>query len=93
MAFQLRAPVLSASYTLAYTYAPRDQGMAWTYVEGSLDDLSGAYELAPGGGGTLVTYRLAVEPGVPVPGLLKRQAARQVARSARADLKRRVESG
>ena len=36
---------------------------------------------------------LAVEPGVPLPGLLKRQAARQVARSALADLKRRVEAG
>jgi carbon monoxide dehydrogenase subunit G len=93
VAFQVRTPVLSASYTLTYTYAAGDQGMAWAYLEGTLDDMSGSYRLEPGGDGTLVTYRLAVELGVPLPGLLKRQAASQVGRSALGDLKRRVESG
>jgi ribosome-associated toxin RatA of RatAB toxin-antitoxin module len=93
VAFKLRTAVLTAAYTLAYTYAPRDQGMSWTYVEGTLDDLAGSYRLEPGGAGTRVTYRLDVELGMPLPGLVRRQAARQIVRSALGDLKRRVESG
>ena len=40
------------------------------------------------------TMRAAVEValGVPLPGLVKRQAAKQIVRSALSDLKRRVES-
>jgi len=93
VAFRLRTPVLSAAYTLAYRYAPRGGGVSWEYVEGTLEDLSGSYTLEPtAGGGTLVTYRLQVELGMPLPGLVKRQAARQIVRSALGDLKRRVES-
>jgi ribosome-associated toxin RatA of RatAB toxin-antitoxin module len=93
VAFRLRTPVLSAAYTLAYRYAPRQGGLSWEYVEGTLEDLSGSYTLEPtADGGTLVTYRLQVELGMPLPGLVKRQAARQIVRSALGDLKRRVES-
>ena len=92
VAFKLRTPVMSAAYTLAYDYAPRDRGMSWTYQEGTLEDLSGSYELEPLDRVTRVTYRLEVELGMPLPGLLKRQAARQIVRSALSDLKRRVES-
>lgn len=95
VAFRLRTPVLSAEYTLAYRYAGRAAGVSWTYQEGTLDDLSGSYELEPldGEDATRVTYRLDVELGMPLPGLVKRQAAKQIVRSALNDLKRRVESG
>ena len=94
VAFRLRTPVGNADYTLAYRYAPRDAGVSWTYVEGSLQDLSGSYDLEPtGDGATRVTYKLDVELGMPLPGLVKRQAARQIVRSALGDLKRRVEGG
>ena len=95
VAFELSTPVLGASYTLDYAYAPRDAGMSWTYVEGTLGDLAGSYTLEPSadGGGTLVTYRLRVELNMPLPGLVKRQAARQISRSALQDLKHRVEAG
>ena len=94
VAFRLRTPVLTAAYTLAYGYAARDAGVSWTYVEGTLEDLSGSYTLEPTGDDTtLVTYRLDVELGMPLPGLVKRQAAKQIVRSALSDLKRRVESG
>ena len=93
VAFRLRTPMGDQAYTLAYRYRPRDAGMTWTYVEGTLDDLAGSYELEPTGDGTTrVTYRLEVALGVPLPGLVKRQAAKQIVRSALADLKRRVES-
>ena len=91
VAFRLRTPVLAAEYTLQYRYAPRAGGVSWTYREGTLDDLSGCYDLEPLDDVTRVTYRLDVELGMPLPGLLKRQAAKQIVRSALNDLKRRVE--
>ncbi len=93
VAFRLRTPAGEQAYTLAYRYQPRDAGVSWTYVGGTLEDLAGAYTLEPGGdGATRVTYRLEVALGMPLPGLVKRQAARQIVRSALGDLKRRVES-
>jgi ribosome-associated toxin RatA of RatAB toxin-antitoxin module len=93
VAFRLRTPMGDQAYTLAYRYQPRDTGVTWTYVEGTLDDLAGSYTLEPAAdGATKVTYRLEVALGVPLPGLVKRQAAKQIVRSALSDLKRRVES-
>jgi ribosome-associated toxin RatA of RatAB toxin-antitoxin module len=93
VAFRLRTPVLAAEYTLAYRYAPRQEGVSWTYREGTLQDLSGSYDLEALEDATRVTYRLDVELGMPLPGLVKRQAAKQIVRSALNDLKRRVEAG
>ena len=93
VAFRLRTPMGDQAYTLAYRYQPKDAGVTWTYVEGTLDDLAGSYTLEPAAdGATKVTYRLEVALGAPLPGLVKRQAARQIVRSALSDLKRRVES-
>jgi ribosome-associated toxin RatA of RatAB toxin-antitoxin module len=93
VAFRLRTPMGDQAYTLAYRYQPKDAGVTWTYVEGTLDDLAGSYTLEPAAdGATRVTYRLEVTLGMPLPGLVKRQAARQIVRSALSDLKRRVES-
>jgi ribosome-associated toxin RatA of RatAB toxin-antitoxin module len=93
VAFRLGTPWGEQAYTLAYQYQPRDAGMSWTYVEGSLEDLAGSYALEPGGdAATRVTYQLEVALGMPIPGFLMRQAAKQIVRSALGDLKRRVES-
>jgi ribosome-associated toxin RatA of RatAB toxin-antitoxin module len=93
VAFRLRTPLGEQAYTLAYRYQPRDAGVTWTYIEGTLEDLAGAYVLEPADdGATRVTYRLEVALAVPLPGLVKRQAAKQIVRSALSDLKRRVES-
>ena len=93
VAFRLRTPVGDQAYTLAYRYQPEDAGVSWTYVEGTLEDLAGSYALEPTAEGTTtVTYQLEVALGVPIPGFLMRQAAKQIVRSALGDLKRRVES-
>ncbi|HZA81821.1 MAG TPA: SRPBCC family protein [Actinomycetes bacterium] len=93
VAFRLGTPWGDQTYTLAYRYQPRDAGVSWSYVEGTLEDLSGAYRLEPSGDGTTrVTYRLEMDLGRPIPGFLMRQATRQIVRSALSDLKRRVES-
>ena len=93
VAFRLGTPWGEQAYTLAYDYRPRDAGMSWTYVEGTLDDLAGSYALEPGDdGATRVTYQLEVALGMPIPGFLMRLAAKHIVRSALSDLKRRVES-
>ena len=47
VAFRLRTPMGDQAYTLAYRYQPKDAGVTWTYVEGTLDDLAGSYALEP----------------------------------------------
>ena len=67
--------------------------MSWTYVEGTLDDLAGSYALEPADDGpprSPTGWRS--RSGMPLPGFLMRQAAKQIVRSALSDLKRRVES-
>ena len=95
VAFELSAMGLSARYTLAYEYAPDDTGIRWTTTEasGALRDIEGEYALEPLNGDTEVTYRLAVEVAVPVPGFLKRRADRRAITTALEGLKRRVEGG
>ena len=93
VAYRLQTPWGEQAYTLAYRYQASDAGLSWTYVEGTLEDLTGSYALEPAGdGATRVTYQLEIELGVPIPGFLMRQAAKQIVRSALSDLKRRVES-
>jgi ribosome-associated toxin RatA of RatAB toxin-antitoxin module len=94
VAFEVATPVFPAAYTLRYAYAAKDGGLSWTYVEGTLEDLAGSYTLEPvDRRRTKVTYHLEVGLDAPMPGLLKRQAAKQIVRSALSDLKRRVETG
>ena len=93
VAFRLATPWGAQAYTLAYRYQPKDAGVSWTYVEGTLEDLAGSYALEPTAEATTkVTYQLDVALGIALPSFLLRQAARQIVRSALSDLKRRVES-
>lgn len=85
-------PLPRMRYVLRYTYEPA--GISWEYVEGDLRDISGSYELQPAAGGTEVVYHLAIDPGmIPMPGFVKARAAREIARVALKELKKRVESG
>ena len=93
VAFEFSAMGFSATYTLRYQYEAEDGGVGWTTVEasGAVKDITGSYELEPLNGDTKVTYRLAVELGVPVPGFLKRRADRTAINTALEGLKKRVE--
>ena len=96
VAFEVEVPVLGrAEYTLAYRYAPGDAGMSWVSTEarGSVTDITGEYLLDEVDGRTEVTYRLAVELGVLLPGFVRTQGARRVIDNALEGLKRRVELG
>lgn len=95
VAFEFAAMGFSARYTLAYEYEPDDGGVRWATTEasGAVRDVQGEYVLEALNGDTEVTYRLAIEVAVPVPGFLKRRADRQAITTALEGLKRRVEGG
>jgi carbon monoxide dehydrogenase subunit G len=92
VAFEFSAMGFTASYTLAYEYD--EHRVSWTTEEasGAVRDIEGEYELEPLNGDTRVTYRLAVELGVSLPGFVKRRADRAAIRTALEGLKRRVEA-
>ena len=94
VAFEFSAMGFSASYTLRYEYEADDRGVKWTTLEasGAVKDVQGEYVLDPLNGDTEVTYRLAVELGVPVPGFLKRQGDKRAIKTALEGLKKRVEA-
>jgi uncharacterized membrane protein len=79
-------------YTLAYDYSDAPNGFSWDLVDGDIKELSGAYKFDEFDDVTEVRYEMSVDPGFPVPGFLKKQAERQIVRSALEDLKKRVEN-
>lgn len=97
VAFEVDVPVLgNAAYTLSYRYAQGDTGLSWTTKEarGAIRDIRGEYLLNElSDTETKVTYRLAVELGVLVPGFLRTEGAKRVIENALEKLKRRVEMG
>lgn len=96
VAFEVDVPMLGrADYTLAYRYAPGDTGMSWVSTEarGAVTRITGEYLLDELEGETTVTYRLAVELGVLLPGFVRTQGAKRVIDNALEGLKRRVELG
>lgn len=79
---------------LAYTWPAGDDGtVSWSLVEpGAVTSvMDGSYELQPDGDGTLVTYRLAVEIKIKLPGILRRRAEKTIVEAALKDLRARVE--
>jgi carbon monoxide dehydrogenase subunit G len=90
--FTLDAGVLKDTYTLAYDWDGDDR-VDWHLVKGrALRSQVGSYQLRDTGGGTEVTYELAVDLAVPMLGMFKRKAERAIIDTALKGLKKRVES-
>ena len=87
------AKVRTVTYTLGYDYSEAPAGFSWDLIEGDVKELSGSYAFDEFDEVTEVTYETAIDPGFPVPGILKRQAERQIVKGALEDLKKRVETG
>jgi carbon monoxide dehydrogenase subunit G len=89
--FVMDAGVLKDEYVLQYDWNP--SGVAWELVGKSAVQKSqvGSYSLAPRGGGTEVTYSLAVDIAMPMLGMFKRKAEKMIMDSALKELKKRVE--
>jgi uncharacterized membrane protein len=92
---EYRAAALGKSvrYVLEYDYTDSPASFSWHFVEGDmLKRLDGTYRFEPeGDASTRVHYDLAVEIGVPLPGLVKRRAAGMIMGSALKELKKQVE--
>ncbi len=79
-------------YELAYVWSG-DDAVEWTLVRGQMQKQQhGSYRLAPEGDGTRVTYTLAIEPAIPMLGLLKRKVQKVILDTALKELKKHVEA-
>ncbi len=82
----------SIRYVLAYDYGAAPQAFSWQLVDGDiLRRLDGRYGFEQDGSGTRVTYDLAVEVAIPMPGLIKRRAAGMIVGTALRELKKEAE--
>ncbi len=90
--FVLDAGVISDEYVLGYDWTG-DAGVSWRIVDAGrmVSGLTGSYRLTENGGGTEVTYDLAVDLKVPMIGMIKRKAEKVIVDTALKGLKRRVE--
>lgn len=89
--FEIDAMVRTVSYTLHYRYDEPGR-IWWDMLEGDVAAVEGEYVLEPdAGGGTLATYRLGIDPGIPLPGLLARRLTKGVMRRSVVDLRDEVE--
>jgi carbon monoxide dehydrogenase subunit G len=94
VAFFVSQMGFDARYTLVYTYVAKDGGLSWTSKDtsGAVKKVDGQYVLEPPDtGGTDVTYRLALELGISLPGFLRRTAEKTIIGTALDGLKKRVE--
>jgi ribosome-associated toxin RatA of RatAB toxin-antitoxin module len=90
--FDIDAKVRQVSYTLRYSYeAPHL--ITWDYVEGDVKSVDGEFTFEDRRDGTtLATYALVIDPGVWLPGPVKKMLTDQVMKRSVEDLKRRVEN-
>lgn len=88
----LEAGPIKDTYVLAYDWDD-DEAVRWNLAEAGVmvTGMSGAYHLAPAGGGTDVTYELAVDVRIPMIGMVRRKAEKRIIETALKGLKRRVE--
>jgi ribosome-associated toxin RatA of RatAB toxin-antitoxin module len=91
--FVVDAKIMKTTLVLEYTYG--DNEMRWVLTESDqLKKNDGSYTLEDQGDGTTnVRYDLEVVAGMPLPGMLRRRAAKQIIDAALKSLKHRVESG
>jgi uncharacterized membrane protein len=90
--FRVDARIAEVRYVLQYQYEGYD--ISWELVEGeTISQLDGAYQLwEEDEAGTGVRYTLEADVDMPVPGFLKKRAARQILEQGLRGLKRQAES-
>ncbi len=80
-------------FVLKYDWNGNDS-VSWELLEGNVvTQEEGTYTLSENSDGSIqVTYDLEVSINLPMPGMLKRKAAKQMVKTALSGLKKRVES-
>lgn len=85
----------SATYTLAYDHSDAPARIGWQLISGDiLRQLDGHYRfetVETDEGSTAVSYRLAIELAVALPGFIKRRAEARIAHTAIDDLQKMLE--
>ena len=89
--YEVDAKIKKLKYVLEYDYSEAPGSFSWGLVEGDVKDLRGSYRFDEFDDVTEVQYEMAIDPGFKVPGMLKRQAEKQIVKGALEDLKKRVE--
>jgi uncharacterized membrane protein len=89
--FKVDAKVAEIIYVIQYVY--EDYDISWHLVEGdTISQLDGQYLLREEeGSGTHVRYSLEVDVDLPLPGFLKKRAARSILEQGLTGLRRRAE--
>jgi uncharacterized membrane protein len=94
---EVKAPVIGeVRYVLKYSYKASNGGVSWTTkeIEGGIKDIKGEYELEElDEAETKVTYRMAIDLKMKVPGFVRRQGEKQIVDGALKGLKKAVEKG
>ena len=91
---EFRASALGRSthYTLEYDYTHAPNKLSWHMSDGDImRSIVGSYAFEPAGSGTRITYDLAVELVIPLPGFVKRRAEMRILSTLK-ELKTRIES-
>ena len=90
--FRIDAKLREVAYTLRYSYEP-PRLVTWDFVDGDVKSVAGEYVFQDRRDGTtLATYSLEIDPGVWLPGRVKKLLTDQVMKRSAEDLKDRVES-
>lgn len=88
--FEVDAQVQRVSYRLRYTHEPNR--LSWYLVDSNvLTQLDGVYSLEEDGGVTEVDYVIEADISIPLPGFIKKRAAKVILHTGLRGLKRRVE--
>ena len=90
---EVDAKLRRVAYTLHYRYE-RPSRVWWEFVAGDgVEWIEGEFTFEPldGGSRTLATYRLGIDPGVPVPGVIARRLTKGVMGRSVTELKDEVE--
>ena len=91
--FTVDARVMEVTYVLGYEHEEPDR-LTWELLEGNqINKLDGEYALDGSGSATEVTYTLEVDVDLPLPGFMKKRAAKVIMETGLKGLKQRVESG
>ena len=91
---EFRASALGRSthYTLEYDYSHAPNKLSWHMSDGDImRSIVGSYAFEPAGTSTRITYDLAVELVIPLPGFVKRRAEMRIFSTLK-ELKTRIES-
>lgn len=88
--FEVDAQVQRVTYRLRYTH--EDNRLSWRLITSNvLTQLDGIYDLQDRGGATEVEYVIEADIAIPMPGFIKKRAAKVILNTGLRGLKRRVE--